>query len=184
MNLAKTKSSPRWTQAFQRLWKIHWIMAACFLAIYLIGIVMVRLPHEVVFRGSLYNVHKSIGVLVLGLLLVRIFTLLQAFGKKYLKRKPKFTPSWILTTALHGFLYCFMLVVPISGIWLSNAGGHDVPFFFITLPSWFEQNRSLAELAENLHVWFAYTLLSLVGLHMAEQQQFVKRLWKRMNRAA
>jgi cytochrome b561 len=104
-------------------------MAACFLAIYLIGILMARLPREVVFRGSLYNVHKSMGVLVLGLLLVRIFTLLQVFGKKYLKRKPTLTTQWIATVALHSFLYCFMLVVPVSGIWYQTRLDMTFPSF-------------------------------------------------------
>ena len=80
------------------------------------------------------------------LLLVRIFTLLQVFGKKYVKRKPTLTTKWTATVALHAFLYCFMLVVPISGIWLSNTGGHDIPFF-IKLPDWFEENRSITRIA-------------------------------------
>ena len=182
MNQVKTKSPPRWTHAFQRLWTLHWVMAACFFAIYWLGILMARLPHEIVFRGSLYNVHKSMGVLILGLLFVRIFTLLQVFSKKYLKRKPMLTMQWIAIAALHAFLYCFMLVVPISGIWLSNTGGHHIPFFLIKLPNWFEENRAIAHIAESLHFWLAYTLLALVVLHVLEQRQFLKRMWRRVVR--
>jgi cytochrome b561 len=182
MNQVKTKSLSRWTHAFQRLWTLHWVMAACFLAIYLVGILMARLPREVIFRGSLYNVHKSMGVLVLGLLVVRIFTLLQVFSKKYLKRKPTLTKQWIAIAALHGFLYCLMLVVPISGIWFSNTGGHDIPFFFIKLPNWFEENRSITKIAESLHFRLAYILLALVVLHVMEQRQFLKRMWRRVVR--
>ena len=182
MNQLKTKSPSRWTHAFQRLWTLHWVMATCFLAIYLIGIVMARLPREVVFRGSFYNIHKSFGILVLGLLLVRIFTLLQVFGRKYIKRKPKLTRQWIAIAALHAFLYCFMLGVPISGIFLSNTGGHEIPFFFIKLPNWFEENRAIAHIAESLHFWLAYTLLALVVLHVMEQRQFLKRVWRHVVR--
>lgn len=182
MHQVTTKPLPRWTHAFQRLWTLHWVMATCFLAIYLVGILMVRLPREVVFRGSLYNFHKSMGVLVLSLLLARIFTLLQVFSKKYLKRKPILTRQWIATFSLHAFLYCFMLVVPISGIWLSNAGGHEVPFFLITLPNWFQENRAIAHIAESLHFWLAYTLLALVVLHAIDQRQFLKRMWRRVVR--
>ncbi|WP_414587616.1 hypothetical protein [Scytonema sp. PCC 10023] len=32
-------------------------------------------------------------------------------------------------------LYLLMLIVPMSGILLSNTGGHDVPFFFVRLPN-------------------------------------------------
>ncbi len=182
MNPVKTKSSSRWTYAFQRLWALHWVMAACFFAIYGVGILMTRLPHEVFFRVSWYNVHKSMGVLVLGLLLFRIFTLLQVYSKKYLKRKPRLTTQWMATVVLHTFLYCFMLVVPISGIWLSNTGGHDIPLFFIKLPNWFEENRAIARFAESLHFWLAYTLLALVVLHMLERRQFLKQMWRRIVR--
>lgn len=176
-------SKPRLNNAFGRLWKLHWVMAACFLVIYLVGIVMARLPREVLFRGSLYNVHKSFGVLVLCLLLFRIFTLMQVFGGKYQKRSPRLTPHWIKTFSFHCLLYVLMLVVPISGILLSNTGGHDVPFFFVTLPNWFEENRSIAAKASNLHFWLAYTLLALVALHMVEQRQFLRKTWKQTFKA-
>jgi len=71
-----------------------------------------------------------------------------------------------------------MLVVPISGIWLSNTGGHDIPFFLIKLPNWFEENRAIAHIAENLHFWLAYTLLALVMLHVLERRQFLKQMWR------
>lgn len=173
-------SKPRWTQAFQRLWTMHWVMAACFLIIYLVGMVMARLPREVVFRGSLYNLHKSFGMLVLGLLLIRIFMLLQVFSRKYLKRSPRLTSQWSKVFGLHVLLYCLMLVVPISGIWLSNSGGHDLPFFGFTLPNWFAENRAVGKLAEDLHFWLSYTLLACVGLHLAQQRRFVQKIWRRV----
>ncbi|NMG22913.1 hypothetical protein DP116_27185 [Brasilonema bromeliae SPC951] len=81
-----------------------------------------------------------------------------------------------------------MLVVPISGIFLSNTGGHEIPFFFVTLPNWFEENRSVGAIREasslrliahSLHFWLSYTLLALVILHIIEQRQFLRRTWKR-----
>lgn len=155
-------------------------MAACFLVIYLVGMVMAPLPDEVLFRGSLYNVHKSFGVLVLGLLLLRILTLLQTFGRTYLKQSPRLTLHWMKTFCLHLVLYLLMLIVPISGILLSNTAGHDVPFFFVTLPNWFEENRSIVAIAHNLHFWLSYTLLALVAFHMVEQRHFLRKTWKRI----
>lgn len=177
-------SKPRWTQAFQRLWVIHWIMASCFLIIYVLGIVMARLPREVAFRGSFYNTHKSFGVLVLVLLLIRVFTLLQAFGKKYLKHSPRFSPVWIRNVILHSILYLLMLVIPISGIWLSNSGGYPIPFFFVTLPNVFAENRAAGAIAHDFHFWLSYTLLACIGLHLIMQQNFLKRNWKRLTRSS
>ena len=177
-----TTPAKRQNHLFGQLWKLHWVMAACFLIIYSIGIVMARLPREVFFRGSLYNVHKSFGVLVLGLIILRIFLLLQVMTRKYLKRSPRVTSQWIKTFSLHLLLYLLMLIVPISGIFLSNTGGHDVPFFFVTLPNWFEENRAFGAIAHNLHFWLSYTLLALVALHIIEQRQYLSRIWKRMTK--
>lgn len=183
MQQTTTPLKPRWTQAFQRLWALHWVMAACFFVIYAIGMVMARLSHDVSVRGSLYTLHKSFGVLVLSLLLIRILTLLQAFGRKYLKRGPRLTPHWMQTFVLHGLMYLMMLVVPVSGIILSDAGGHPIPFFWVTLPDLFAENRSVAAIAHSLHFWLAYTLLVFVGLHLVEQHRFLQRTWKRLFKA-
>lgn len=179
MSDAKTESTPRWTAAFQRLWTLHWVMVICFLVIYPVGLVMTRLPGDVGFRFSLYNLHKSLGVLVIGLLLVRIFTLLQVFSKKYLKHKPRISQQWLLSVVLHAVLYGFMLVVPMTGIWFSNSAGFPAPLFVVNLPNLFEKNPGVVDLAEALHVWLAYTLAALVVLHAFEQQQFIKRMWRR-----
>lgn len=183
MHYTPTPSKSRFTHAFKRLWKLHWIMAAFFLVIYLVGIMMTGLPPEVPFKGSLYEVHKSFGILVLGLLLLRIFTLQQAMAKKYLKQSPKLTPQWIKTFCLHLVLYLLMLVVPISGILLSNIDVHEVQSVFMTLPNQFEENLSIEDFAHSLHFWLAYILLVLIALHMVEQRQFVRRTWKRFFKA-
>lgn len=180
--MLETNLSPkaRWNRAFQRLWTLHWIMAACFLVIYLLGIIMARLPYAFAFRGAFYNTHKSLGILVLGLLLIRVLFLLQVFSRKYLKRSPKISRQWLQNTLLYTVLYLFMVVIPISGVWLSNSGGHSVSFFFIPLPDWFAENRAVSAIAHDLHFWLAYALLACVGLHLMQQRRFVERIRQRI----
>lgn len=170
----------RWTRAFQRLWTLHWVMAVCFLVIYLLGIIMARLPDEFMFRGAFYNTHKSLGILVLGLLLIRVLFLLQVFSRKYLKRSPKISRQWLRNTLLYTMLYVLMVVIPISGVWLSNSGGHSVSLFFIPLPAWFAENRAVSAIAHDLHFWLAYALLACVGLHLVQQWRFIQRFWRRI----
>lgn len=55
--------------------------------------------------------------------------------------------------------------------------------FFVTLPNWFEENRSIVAIAHNLHFWLSYSLLALVALHMIEQRQFLRKTWKRIFKA-
>lgn len=170
---------PRWNHAFKRLWSIHWWMAAGFLAIYFFGIIMVRLPGGLDIRGSMYNIHKSLGVVALGLLLARVVTLLQVYSGKYLKRRPKATAPWIRNVVLHSLLYGAMVVVPVSGIWLSNSAGQAIPLFVVNLPDWFEQNSAVVSAARNLHFWMAYTMLSLTVAHILVQRKYVQKMWAR-----
>ena len=176
-------SRPRWTHVFRRLWVLHWVMVACFVGVYLAGILLAHLPDEFFAMGLLFNTHKVFGLLVLVLLLARVFTLLQAFSRKYLKRKPALTQDWLKTFALHALLYVLMLVIPITGILMISRGGQEAVLPFVVLPEWISQNRSLLQLSHSLHFWFSYLLLALIGLHMVEQRRFLQRFWGRFLKA-
>lgn len=170
----------RKTTAFKQLWSLHWLMAVCILTLYIVGAFMSRLSDDVSFKDYLFDFHKSIGSLVMALLIARIFVLLRMFWSKYSRRQPKLTRSWIKTFTLHITLYLFMLVVPISGFFYSNSGGHDIAFFGIVLPRMFGVNQAVFEFARSLHFWLAYTFLAFIVLHTLEQRKFVRSTWKRM----
>lgn len=44
---------------------IHWLMAFCFLILFTLGVLMVRLPEGIAIRNFAYATHKSFGVLIL-----------------------------------------------------------------------------------------------------------------------
>jgi cytochrome b561 len=170
----------RKTNAFQNLMSIHWWMAFCFLLLFALGILMVRLPEDIAIRELAYATHKSFGVLILGLLIARIFLLLRVSWKKYSQRSAKMSSTWMRVFALHSVLYVFMLAVPLSGLFLSNShesGG--VPFFWLTFPDVFPENAAVVELARSLHFWLAYTFLASIALHIWEQQKVVRAYWRR-----
>ena len=179
MSSQKTLTKPRLTSAFKQLWSLHWIMAACFLILYAGGAFMSRLKDDVSLKDYLFDFHKSIGVLVMALLIARIFVLLRMFWSKYSRRQPKLTVNWIRTFALHTTLYLFMLVVPISGFFYSNSGDHDVAFFGLVLPRMFGVNQGRFEFAYSLHFWLAYTFLAFIVLHALDQHKFLWTTWRR-----
>ncbi len=47
-------TTKRKANAFQNLMSIHWLMAFCFLVLFTLGILMVRLPEEVEIREFAY----------------------------------------------------------------------------------------------------------------------------------
>jgi cytochrome b561 len=170
---------PRLNSAFQRLMSVHWWMAACYLVLFVGGTFMTQLPRDP-FRNSLYDFHKSIGVLTMALLTWRILTLIQVMWKKYTKRSPKFSPQWLKNFALHTLMYVFMWAVPITGYLLSNSfRPNNVSFFGLVLPDIFPQSRSMADVGRSLHFWLSYTFLAFVAVHMIFQWRVIKANWRR-----
>ncbi|HLP86998.1 MAG TPA: cytochrome b [Nostocaceae cyanobacterium] len=181
---ASTQAKPRRNSAFQHLMSVHWWMAGFYLVLFMTGVLMPRLPDELVIVGPLYDLHKSIGALVLGLLTWRILVLLRVWWRKYTKKFPKFSPQWLKVVALHTVLYLFMWAVPVSGFFLSNSyKSNNVKFFGLTLPDIFPQNSEVLELARSMHFWTAYIFLAFVVLHIIDQWKVTKALWRRFTKA-
>jgi cytochrome b561 len=177
----KSIAKPRVQSVFQRLMSIHWGMAICYLILFVTGTTMFGLGEDH-FPQVLLDFHNSIGILIIGLLTYRIFTLLQASWQKYTKRLPKFSPKWFGTVALHTSLYLFMWVVPVTGVFLANTyASESVKFFWLLLPDLFPANEALVPLASDLHFWFSYVFLAFIVLHMVAQRKVVQANWRRFS---
>lgn len=167
--------------AAEQLWSLHWVMSLCFLLLFVGGIYMAALPREVSYRWFFYQFHESMGVLVMLVLGARIFVLL----RKHLPlTNHKHRRGQVKTVALHTVLYLFMLAVPLSGYFMLNTGGRDVPFFGIgtlfgfRLPRLVGANEQIVELARNQHFWLAYLFLVFISLHIVIQQKFLSAKWR------
>jgi cytochrome b561 len=160
---------------------LHWAMAACYLVLFITGPFMSELPRELFIRNLLYAFHKSVGVLTMAFLTLRILTLLRVWWKKYTKRLPKFTKEWYKNFALHASLYVFMWLVPVAGFLLSNSiRNRNVPFFGIVVPDMFPKNPAMVEVGRSLHFWLSYTFLAFVILHLLDQKKVVRANWRRL----
>lgn len=141
---------------------IHWIMAVMIGTILVLGFVMVEFKDSEPW--TLYEWHKSLGVLVFVLVLWRIWV-------RWTSDVPPLpaTISIVNRVVAHivaFLLYLCMLVMPISGYAVSNLNGFGVKFFGYKLPTLFAKNPELAQIAEQVHTYTAYALLALLGLHI------------------
>jgi cytochrome b561 len=140
-----TKS--RINSAFKQLMSVHWWMATVYVVLFTTGTFMSQLERGVSFRHSVFDFHKSMGVLSMALLSWRVLLLLRVWWKKYTKRFPKFSWIWVKTVTLHTSLYVFMWAVPASGFLLSNSfRANNVKFFGFVLPDIFPQNPAMKDL--------------------------------------
>ena len=142
---------------------------------------MSQLPRDASFRGELYDFHKSLGVLTMGLLTARILFLLIKLQQQRKPTAKRPLPKWerVQAIALHTVLYAFMLIVPLSGWFFSNSYGKDVAFFGLPMPTLFPADKAMGELGRSIHFWIAYIFLAFITLHTLDQRKFLRATFRR-----
>jgi len=143
----------------------HWITVLA-----LVAAVTLVLGREAVdekaLRTLLLNLHKSFGVLLLGLGLVRIVLRAALHPLPAVAQLPALARFGAAAT--HGLLYLLLLAVPVCGWLLANSHGKQAGFFgLFTLPDLVGIDEDLGDLVSELHETGAYLLLGLIGLHIA-----------------
>lgn len=148
---------------------LHWLIAACVLTMIPIGIVMGRLGQGPT-QDTLYLLHKSFGILVLVLMLLRLLNRI-AVGA------PAPEPSlarWqrAASSATHGLLYVLLLLMPIGG-WLANSAyGAATPFFgLFELPNLVPKNQALADKLFAGHRLMGIVVAAIVLVHIGAALQ-------------
>jgi cytochrome b561 len=145
---------------------LHWLMALMILTMIAVGAYMTDLDKEDPLRLQLYTLHKEIGVTVLTLAVIRILWVLMSRPP----RLPGVLQRWevILSKATTGLLYLLMLATPVAGYLMSNAAGKPIGFFgLFDMPVFIGENHDTHEFLEELHGFLAFSILALVGLHVA-----------------
>jgi cytochrome b561 len=110
------------------------------------------------------NLHVSLGVLVIGLTMLRLGWRTVVPGPA-----PSGTPLvQFAAKAMHLALYALALAVPIGGLVMMAAKGRSLEVFgLFTVPPLMATDRALGKTLEEAHEVLAYVMLGLVGLHSA-----------------
>ena len=146
----------------QRL--LHWLMALCIIAMFFIGVGMVSTvaPKYV----PLVSIHKSLGIAILVLALIRLAVRLR-YGAPLLPADlPE--PMRLAAHLSHYALYALMIVMPLLG-WsmLSGAAYPVVLYGGLRLPAIVPQSDSLHTLLWNAHFYLAFLFFALFLMHFA-----------------
>ena len=143
---------------------LHWIIALLIIAQLFLGTIAEQ------FRVSpqkfeLFVWHKSLGITVLLLVVVRIAW---RFGNP-VPRPPANTKPWEKRLALagHSLLYLLMIAVPLTGWWVSDTSRIPFRLFWsIPVPDLMAANRDLSEVAAAVHGILTKLLLFVVVAHI------------------
>src|SRR5262245_26519842 len=106
----------------------HWLIFFLIAGLFIIGFSVETYPKS--FQKLFIDVHKLIGIIVLGLMLLRLLWI-------SINPKPQLAlPLWerIAEKTVHGLLYLTLLAMPISGWIMATADGKPPHLFALTLP--------------------------------------------------
>lgn len=163
---------------------LHWGIGVLILGMFALGFWMHELPKEVKvesldlfdlgiytvqfaeptsLRTFYFNLHKSIGVTVLALVVFRVFWRLRHAAPAF----PQTMRAWEkkLAEAVHRALYLLMLAMPVSGVLMAIYSKFGIKWFGITLVEGLD-NPALRNAFKEAHEVIGMLLLALIVLHV------------------
>lgn len=145
---------------------LHWVIALGVLAQIALGWWMIDIPKQPVgVRVYWFNLHKSIGLTLAALIVLRV-------AWRVTHRPPALpdsVPRWQVRAARvsHGLLYVCMVVMPIAGYLGSTFSGYPIKYFGLTVPGWGWKDDTLKDFFSTVHYSTAWCFMVLIGLHIA-----------------
>lgn len=156
-------TADRWGPVSQAL---HWLVVALVLMLAIVGLNLDGLPKTPKYFW-VFTMHKSIGITVLALVLLRIGWRLYAGAPVPVAGTPPWQARIAATT--HVLLYALLLAMPLSG-WLYDSASGLRPFRWfgmVAVPKLAAPGKALADNARDAHEWLFWVLVALVVLHVA-----------------
>lgn len=148
---------------------LHWVMALMIVGIWLLGRTMVALPNTALMQKfEYYQLHKSLGLTVLALGLLRL-------AWRALNRTPALpaqAPAWERHAAhvSHVLLYLLILLIPVSGYLMASASTLGIPTLYFKLfqvPHLLGPNARAEAAFKWIHVQLGWLLAGLLAIHAA-----------------
>ena len=183
---------------------LHWLIGIAILFMFVLGWFMTELPKESAkttsfdlfnlglmtwevakeesSRAFYFNLHKSIGLTILMLIVLRMYW-------RFTHRPPTFLNSmklWEkrLAKATHHALYLLKFLIPLSGIIMSAGSKYGIKWFGIKVIPGFD-DKAIRELFYEFHEIFGLLLLLLLIFHIlgavkhsiVDKDGTLRRMW-------
>jgi cytochrome b561 len=161
---------------------LHWALALLIVSMMGLGWYMMSIEED---PGSAwyFNLHKSIGLLIAGLVVLR---LVWRLGHSPSRLPASVTPWQASASSVsHKLLYGAMLAMPLFGIVGSMLSKKGLIFFGMPLPRVLEANHDLAEIFFDAHSVTTWILVALISLHalaalkhlLVDKDGVFQRMW-------
>lgn len=140
---------------------LHWIVAMLVFLTWPMGLMIGFVKDEV--KLDFYLVHESLGFLILWVMLMRVG------ARLYTPAPPIQGPAIerIAAHTVHGLIYIFLIIMPVSGFLATNAHGFPLQWFGL-VPIWSPLGKSaqIAPFLSAIHEWSSWIVLGLFALHI------------------
>jgi len=155
---------------------LHWGVALVVFGLFALGLWMVGLDYYSTWRKDAPDLHKSIGITLFAIMLVRIVW-------RLISPPPPPLASYSRLTRIgaafgHAFLYLGLFAVMIAGYLISTADGVGIPVFgLFEIPAVVSGLPDQADTAGVVHLYLAWVLVVFAGLHgvAAFKHHFIDR---------
>jgi cytochrome b561 len=164
---------------------LHWLIAIFIALMFVLGWYMAELPKEApkqlaydIFdlgvytwqlaeeaspRTFYFNLHKSLGLTVLALIVLRILWRITHTPPAALSSYKAIEKK--VATATHHSLYLLMLAVPVTGLIMAINSKYGVKWFGIDVIAGLD-NKPVRDFFECTHEFVGIVLLVLIGIHL------------------
>ena len=163
----------------------HWLIAVLVFIMLAAGVSFNYLPKGAFFSALMF-IHKSTGVTILGLIILRLLWR----WMNPLPNLPLSMPLWqkYAARSVHFLFYLLLIAMPITGIVMTLAAGYGVPFWGIATIHWdsIPKYKPLSHLMADWHEYLAWTIVAFITLHtlaalkhhFIDKDNVLKRMWK------
>lgn len=155
---------------------MHWLVALAVVGLFALGYWMVGLTYYSSWYRTAPDIHKSIGILLFALMVVRVVWRFVSKGPAPLQSHGRVTR--LATKSGHGVLYLGLFAVMISGCLISTADGRPIAVFdWFEVPALITSIPRQEDIAGLVHEYLAWGLLIFSGLHAlaALKHHFIDR---------
>lgn len=154
---------------------LHWLIAIGVFVLIGLAWYMMGLPKKTPERSYFYNLHKSIGLTVAALVVIRVWWR----AKHTPPPLPGTMPQWQVTAShwSHLLLYTSLIFMPIFGFVASNFSKWGVKYFGIQVGPLFPESKAMYDMFQSFHRGTAYVLITLIVIHVlaALKHAFIDR---------
>jgi cytochrome b561 len=142
----------------------HWLVVALLVAQYLIGWLMPDI-HRGMKPGVAMTFHVSIGLIILATIVLRL-----AWRLTHPVAPESSLPRWqrLISEAVHRLLYVLVLATAFTGWLFASFRGWSMSLFYLVpMPMLASDNAAAGKAIDGLHQVLEWTLLVVIGLHLA-----------------